>query len=139
MSAKSVRQLALEEFRNNQDSFCIIDIRGKQAFHATHLRDSINLQTLEEILDFLCSSQVTKPLLLICFSSAKAKQIALKLTKSLSNISATIYQGSVYYLNAGIMEVADNGIPITESQANPYSNTITMGGGGDYLLWSPIP
>lgn len=59
--------------------YSIIDIRGKQSFTLAHLEDSINLTTIDEIINFICSNN-NFPILLVCFSSKKAKKMAENLS-----------------------------------------------------------
>lgn len=100
------------------NNFCIIDIRGKQAFLSAHLRDSHNFQSKDEIIDFLHSqahSQAAnqKPILFVCFSSIKARAMCESVAKDKAFLA---YYGfdRVYYLDCGIMEAFESGLEVCE-------------------------
>lgn len=59
-----LRNLALRDF--NLSSFFVIDIRSKQAFLGTHIKNSIYLQSEWEIAEFLRYTLSNKSIL-CCF------------------------------------------------------------------------
>ncbi|PAF46113.1 hypothetical protein BKH46_08995 [Helicobacter sp. 12S02634-8] len=90
-------------------SFVIIDIRSQQSFLSAHLRDSISLQTPTQILEFL-HTDGNKPIALICFSSKRAKEMAIKLAKELDK---SFYPHmNIYYFDKGIMELDASCFPL---------------------------
>lgn len=100
------------------NNFCIIDIRGKQAFLSAHLRDSHNFQSKDEIIDFLRSqehSQATnqKPILFVCFSSIKARAMCESVAKDKAFLAHYGFD-RVYYLDCGIMEAFESGLEVCE-------------------------
>lgn len=100
------------------DNFCIIDIRGKQAFLSAHLCDSHNFHSKDEVIDFLRSqahSQAIKqkPILFVCFSSVKAKAMCESVAKDKTFLAHYGFD-RVYYLDCGIMEVFDSGLEVCE-------------------------
>lgn len=103
-------------------NFCIIDIRGRQSFLSAHLRDSHNLQTKNEIIDFLLSqahlqtgahSQNQKPILFVCFSSTKARAMCEGVAKDSAFVAHYGFD-KVYYLDCGIMEAFESGLEVCE-------------------------
>lgn len=104
--------------KENLQDFCIIDIRGKQAFLSAHLRDSHNFQSKDEIMDFLRSqahSQATnqKPILFVCFSSIKAMAMCESVAKDKAFLAHYGFD-RVYYLDCGIMEAFESGLQVCE-------------------------
>lgn len=93
-----------------QSEFYIIDIRGTQAFRAGHLGDSLHLQSKEEILDFVKSNR-KKEILLVCFSSTKARSMALALSKE-ARFRSLYTHTHLYFLDCGIMEAFDSGLEV---------------------------
>lgn len=93
-----------------QSEFYIIDIRGTQAFRAGHLGDSLHLQSKEEILDFVKSNR-KKEILLVCFSSTKARSMALALSKE-ARFRSLYTHTHLYFLDCGIMEAFDSGLKV---------------------------
>ena len=93
-----------------QSEFYIIDIRGTQAFRAGHLGDSWHLQSKEEILDFVKSNR-KKEILLVCFSSTKARAMALALSKE-ARFRSLYTHTHLYFLDCGIMEAFDSGLKV---------------------------
>lgn len=93
-----------------QSEFYIIDIRGTQAFRAGHLGDSWHLQSKEEILDFVKSNR-KKEILLVCFSSTKARSMALALSKE-ARFRSLYTHTHLYFLDCGIMEAFDSGLEV---------------------------
>ena len=51
ISAKSIY-----DFKQKPQDFCIIDIRGKQAFLGAHLRDSHNASDISQVISLLESN-----------------------------------------------------------------------------------
>lgn len=90
--------------------FYIIDIRGTQAFRAGHLGDSLHLQSKEEILNFVESNH-KKEILLVCFSSTKARAMALALSKE-ARFRSLYTHKNLYFLECGIMEAFDSGLEV---------------------------
>ncbi|WP_300710475.1 DNA phosphorothioation system sulfurtransferase DndC [uncultured Helicobacter sp.] len=99
--------------------FCVIDIRSKLAFASAHLKDSVHLPTLKDILLFLpppprqltshrAKSLALKPILIVCFSATAAKNLALKLSKN-TDFWHLYPHKDIFYLQCGIMEAFDNG------------------------------
>lgn len=98
------------------DNFCIIDIRGRQAFLSAHLCDSHNFQSKDEIIDFLHSqAQATKqkPILFVCFSSVKARAMCESVAKDKAFLAHYGFD-RVYYLDCGIMEAFESGLEVCE-------------------------
>ncbi|MGX3044096.1 hypothetical protein [Helicobacter sp. T3_23-1056] len=56
ISAKSIY-----DFKQNPQDFCIIDIRGKQAFLGAHLCDSHNASDIPQVMSLLKSSIYSPP------------------------------------------------------------------------------
>lgn len=108
-------------FRNlNQPlPYIVIDLRGKQSFEVGHIRDSISLQTYQQVLGFLSKQTLLYPLLFVCFSKKKSMDMAKRLSLILNT---DIYPHSkIYYLDGGILEVSDpeSGIPLVEGNCAP--------------------
>ncbi len=90
----------------------MIDIRSKQAYLNEHIQGSVNLQTFEEMRDFIAEriSQVTPPppnnckqnleFLLVCFSSFRAREMAIQLEKEFKNLD-------IGYLDSSLLELRD--------------------------------
>lgn len=105
----TVSNLPLSSLKR-QSEFYIIDIRGTQAFRAGHLGDSLHLQSKEEILDFVESNR-KKEILLVCFSSTKARAMALALSKE-ARFRSLYTHKNLYFLECGIMEAFDSGLEV---------------------------
>lgn len=105
----TVSNLPLSSLKR-QSEFYIIDIRGIQAFRAGHLGDSLHLQSKEEILDFVESNR-KKEILLVCFSSTKARAMALALSKE-ARFRSLYTHKNLYFLECGIMEAFDSGLEV---------------------------
>lgn len=116
------KKIEISHFEN-LDSFIVVDIRGKQSFEAGHLKNSIHLPSQEDILNFLKSSPSQKPIAIVCFSGSKAKEMANKISDSLSFSNIYYRYSNVFYFNTGIMELSDSGFPITQSQQKDSKNT----------------
>lgn len=101
-----IGRVGISEFEKMQDSYFIIDIRGTQSFAAGHLANCINLQSLDKIIDFLKSANIVKPLLFVCFSSIKAKQMALKIMQYFTSKNIN-YENKINYLDAGVFEALE--------------------------------
>ena len=56
ISAKSIY-----DFKQKPQDFCIIDIRGKQAFLGAHLRDSHNASDISQVISLLESNIYSPP------------------------------------------------------------------------------
>ena len=118
-----VLKLDLRDFVANEDGFCLVDIRGKQSFLAAHLRASHHLSSQDDIVCFVVSQVPQKPLLLVCFSSVKAKKMCENLAND-DEFLASYANDTIFYLDCGIMEAFDNGFePFSDFAQPPHSNT----------------
>lgn len=104
------KRVLLNEFRDNKDSYFIIDIRGAQSYKAAHLPNSINLCDINEILDTLKNIDSQSEILFVCFSSIRAKKMAMNIAAELQNIESLKDKFNINYLDSGIMEVYNAGI-----------------------------
>ncbi|WP_300827345.1 DNA phosphorothioation system sulfurtransferase DndC [Helicobacter sp. UBA3407] len=103
--------------------FNLFDIRTTQAFLSAHLQGSFHAKDEEEIMSFLSGQfnkakhTLTKPLLIVCFSSKKSKTLAQNIIQNPNFIS--LYPlNTIYYLDCGIMEAFENGFePISSPQS----------------------
>lgn len=101
-----------EEFGAKQESFCVIDIRGKQSFLAAHLNHSLHLASESEIKQFVRQNRALQPLLILCFSAKRAKQMCEILAAD-AEFAASYAREEIFYLNCGVMELGDNGFKLT--------------------------
>lgn len=113
-----VLKLDIKDIGTLQD-FCIVDIRGIQAFVSAHLQNSHHLPNQNDIVRFIASKSTQKPLLLVCFSSIKAKQMCENLTND-DEFLASYTNDTIFYLNCGIMEAFDNGFEVCEGDESVY-------------------
>ena len=99
--------------------FCVIDLRGKQAFLAAHLKNSHHLPSEDKILSFLkhyskkdlFKIALPKPFLILCFSAIRARKMSENLAKNTEFL--TLYpHKELFYLNCGIMEAFDSGFEL---------------------------
>ena len=101
------------------DDFYLIDIRGKQAFLAAHLKNSHHLPSQNEIISFFKSQNEKclrekiplKPLLILCFSAVRARKMSENLAKN-AEFLALYPHNEIFYLNCGIMEAFDSGFEV---------------------------
>lgn len=84
------------------ESFYIIDIRSNQSYNVLHIENSLHMQTKQQVSMFLntLSKNNIKPILFVCFSGHKAKDMA----KAINNENNEII---IYYLNDSIMSLVD--------------------------------
>ena len=119
-----IQTLNINTLNKDFINFRIIDIRGKQAFLSAHLRDSYNLPTKREIIDFINSNskeKSQKPILFVCFSSIKAKQMCESMAKDKAFAKNYSFD-KVYYLDCGIMEVFESGFEVCQGKSTPNAN-----------------
>ena len=97
--------------------FHIFDIRSTQAFLSAHLQGSFHAKDEKILIEYLRSKNVSKPLLIACFSSKKSKTLAQNIIQNPNFIS--LYPlNTIYYLDCGIMEAFENGFePISSPQS----------------------
>lgn len=110
-----------EEFGVKQESFCVIDIRGKQSFLAAHLPNSHHLVNEDEISQFVLQNATSKPLLILCFSAKRAKQMCEFLATN-ANFTTNYAREEIFYLNCGVMELSDAGFELTSFAPTPHKN-----------------
>lgn len=123
-------------------SFLVVDIRSSLAYKSAHLADSLHLDSPQAILDFYKTSRANhashcfhnlsltqdsltpppadynQPLLIICFSSQKAKTLAHKLRDNQAFLSLYGHT-SIYFLASGIMEAFDSGFEALQQPQLP--------------------
>lgn len=92
--------LSLSQINKNT---IVIDIRSKQAYLATHIINSINLTTKDEIIKFI-SQNPFKEYILCCMSSHKAAKLANE-----------INMPNVKYYNGNMLEAKDSGVEFISS------------------------
>lgn len=117
-------KISLLDLQKNFSGFCILDIRGRQAFLGAHLRDSHNLQTKNEVINFINShpkNATQKPILIVCFSSIKAKKMCESIAKDTA-FAKNYRFDKVHYLDCGIMEAFDNGFEVCQGESMPNIN-----------------
>lgn len=98
--------------------FNIFDIRTTQAFLSAHLQDSLHAKDENEIVESLGCENISKPLLIVCFSSKKSKTLAQNIIRNY-NFESTYPFNEIYYLDCGIMEAFDSGFTPISSSQNP--------------------
>lgn len=116
-----IQKISLLDLQNKFSDFCIIDIRGNQAFLSAHLCDSHNLQNKDEVINFINSrsqSTTQKPILFVCFSSIKARKICESIAKDKSFTKNYSFD-KIHYLDCGIMEAFDNGFESYQGKSTP--------------------
>lgn len=119
-----IQKISLLDLQNKFSDFCIIDIRGNQAFLSAHLCDSHNLQNKDEVINFINShpkNTTQKPILFVCFSSIKAKKMCESIAKDKSFTKNYSFD-KVHYLDCGIMEAFDNGFESYQGESMPNIN-----------------
>ncbi|WP_245596275.1 DNA phosphorothioation system sulfurtransferase DndC [Helicobacter rodentium] len=113
---KSLSLSLLKEMELSQ--FNLFDIRSTQAFLSAHLQGSFHAKDENDIIEYLRSKNISKPLLIVCFSSKKSKTLAQNIIQNPNFIS--LYPlNTIYYLGCGIMEVFENGFEPISSPQNP--------------------
>ena len=116
-----IQKISLLDLQNKFSDFCIIDIRGRQAFLSAHLCDSHNLQNKDEVINFINShpkNTTQKPILFVCFSSIKAKKMCESIAKDKSFAKNYSFD-KIHYLDCGIMEAFDNGFESYQGKSTP--------------------
>lgn len=119
-----IQKISLLDLQNKFSDFCIIDIRGNQAFLSAHLCDSHNLQNKDEVINFINShpkNTTQKPILFVCFSSIKAKKMCESIAKDKSFAKNYSFD-KIHYLDCGIMEAFDNGFESYQGESMPNIN-----------------
>lgn len=98
--------------------FNLFDIRSTQAFLSAQLQGSFHAKDENDIIEYLRSKNISKPLLIVCFSSKKSKTLAQNIIQNQNFIS--LYPlNTIYYLDCGIMEAFENGFEPISTPQNP--------------------
>lgn len=101
--------------RKSLEDFCVVDIRGLQAFVSAHLQDSHHLSSQDDIVRFVASQVSQKPLLFVCFSSVKAKKMCENLANN-DEFLASYANDTIFYLDCGIMQAFDSGLEMSKGE-----------------------
>ena len=121
-----ITKISLLDLQKKFSDFCIIDIRGSQAFLSARLRDSHNIQTKDKVIDFVDShskNAMQKPILFVCFSSIKARKMCESVAKDTA-FAKNYGFDEVHYLDCGIMEAFDNEFEVHQGESAPNNNPL---------------
>ncbi|NLK67041.1 MAG: rhodanese-like domain-containing protein [Campylobacteraceae bacterium] len=90
----------------NLDKHLLIDIRSKERYLTAHIKNSLNLNSEEQILNFIKENS-KQEYVFCCFTSVGAKQMAQK-------IASIVGGENIYYLDASLLEAKSCGFDIVE-------------------------
>ena len=109
-----IEKVSLEKIKTNYSNFIIADLRGRQSYDSAHIEQSLCFQNNMQIMEFLKNNSIERPLLLLCFAKQRSKKMAQELFES--PLFKSVYSfDTLYYFDAGFLELKDSAIPIVES------------------------
>ncbi|SQH71968.1 rhodanese-like domain-containing protein [Helicobacter mustelae] len=116
-----VKALSPSEFVFKISSLVVIDTRNRVSFLSRHIKDSLNLQNYNLILNILDKNKIFKPVCFVCFSSRNAKKAAYQFV----SLNPSYQHAYTYYLESSIMEL-DGLVEFVEFHStNDFSSTIS--------------